>query len=345
MTNTTPWRVKTILPLQSLKFMFEVGLTTEHVPLLIHFHQLPTHSLEEPDLWTNTLCPLHSMKPHPWRAESYTNLKNMLNLKATNSIQFPSKKKRFKRFREAMIERDAKDTLCGPFLAAFIYLATVSLFWVGSLAIEFKVWICPVQDSVMALVSWSNPEILQRQQKTWERNLRVLNLQDFNQPDLKLHLPPTVQHPQSFFPGLVRFVGSHTSLDRHFGMKESHAFEFSKQEDQERKQLQRKCTKASSFPRVLQFESSWITGVEMLSQTKMARFSWLTGSPMWPKVQMCRGPQKLNFSRSRAWSTKVVPPIPLCFPLLNHHLGKIGRFQVAIIWPDIYIYKYKYKYI
>ena len=44
----------------------------------------------------------------------------------------------------------------------------------------------------------------------------------------------------------------------------------SKQEDQERKQLQRKCTKASSFPRVLQFESSWIKGVEMLSQTKMA---------------------------------------------------------------------------
>ena len=59
----------------------------------------------------------------------------------------------------------------------------------------------------MALVSWSNPEILQQQQqqqqhqkKRGKKKIRVLNLQDFYQPDLKLHLPSTVQHPQSFFP-------------------------------------------------------------------------------------------------------------------------------------------------
>ena len=65
----------------------------------------------------------------------------------------------------------------------------------------------------MPLVSCSNPEILQQQQKT--------NLQDFNQPDLKLHLPSTVQHPQSFFPGLVWVVGNHGSSDGHFGTTKS----------------------------------------------------------------------------------------------------------------------------
>ena len=160
------------------------------------------------------------MKPHPWRAESLpirpTNLKKICWIpKATNSIPFPSlRNKRFKRFREAMIERDARILFEGHlWLPSFIQL---TLFWVRSLAIELKVSICPVQDSVMALVSWSNPEFLQQQPKITreEKNLRVLNLQDFNKPDLlKLHLP-----------GLVWVVGSHCSTDRHFfGIKKSHA--------------------------------------------------------------------------------------------------------------------------
>ena len=84
--------------------------------------------------------------------------------KATNSIPFPSlRNKRFKRFREAMIERDARILFEGHlWLPSFIQL---TLFWVRSLAIELKVSICPVQDSVMELVPWSNPEFLQQQQK------------------------------------------------------------------------------------------------------------------------------------------------------------------------------------